>query len=48
MKDNTVINKPPISVTAHSGMDSKKPHFSTAVIISCGKVVLVAPPSPEA
>ena len=48
MKDNTVINNPPINVTAHNGMDSKKPHFSTAVIIDCGKVVLVAPPNPEA
>ena len=48
MKDNTVINNPPINVTAHNGIDSKNPHFSTAVSISCGKVVLAVPPYPEA
>ena len=48
MKDNTVINSPPINVTAHNGIDSKNPHFSTAVINYCGKVVLVVPPSPDA
>lgn len=37
-----------IRVTAQSGIDSKKPQFSTAVIISCGKFIAVAPPIPEA
>ena len=33
------MNSPPISVTAHKGIDSKKPQSSTAVIISCGSTV---------
>ncbi len=37
-----------IKVTAQSGIDSKNPQFSTAVIISCGKFIAVAPPIPEA
>ena len=36
MKDITVINSPPISVTAHSGMLSKNPHSSMLVINSGG------------
>ena len=44
MKLNTVMNNPPMSVTAHRGMDSKNPQLSTAVIISCGNTVVVAPP----
>ena len=39
MKDITVINSPPMSVTAHSGIDSKKPQSSMVVIISAGSVV---------
>ena len=44
MKLSTVINSPPIKVTAHKGIDSKNPQLSTAVIISCGNTVVVAPP----
>ena len=33
IKLSTVINSPPISVTAHKGMLSKKPQSSTAVTI---------------
>ena len=40
--DNTVTNSPPISVTAHNGIDLKNPHFSIAVIIDWGSVVPVA------
>ena len=39
MKERTVINSPPISVTAHNGMLSKNPHSSIVVIISEGRVV---------
>ena len=39
MKDITVMNSPPMSVTAHSGMLSKNPHSSTLVINSGGKTV---------
>jgi len=35
-----------INVTAQSGMLSKKPQLSIAVIISCGRTVCVAPPKP--
>lgn len=35
-----------ISVTAQSGMLSKNPQLSIAVIISCGKTDCVAPPIP--
>ena len=48
MKDNTVMNKPPISVTAHRGIDSKNPQLSIVSIISAGKVVCVAEPKPAA
>ena len=33
--DITVMNKPPMSVTAQSGIDSKKPQLSIVSIISC-------------
>ena len=33
MNDKTVINNPPINVTAHKGIDSKKPQLSIAFII---------------
>ena len=39
MNDITVMNSPPMSVTAHSGMLSKNPHSSTLVINSGGKTV---------
>ena len=39
MKLNTVINSPPINVTAHSGILSKNPQSSTAFIISSGNTV---------
>ena len=48
MNDRTVMNRLPISVTAHRGMLSKNPQSSIAVTISLGKVVLVAEPTPEA
>ena len=46
MNDKTVINSPPISVTAHNGILSKKPHSSIFVIISAGKVVWLGVPNP--
>ena len=48
MNDNTVMNSPPISVTAQRGMLSKKPQSSTAVTISCGSTVFCAEPKPAA
>ena len=36
MKLKTVMNNPPINVTAHKGMLSKKPQSATAVFISSG------------
>ena len=36
MNDITVMNSPPMSVTAHSGMLSKNPHSSMLVINSDG------------
>ena len=41
MKDNTVTINPPISVTAHNGIDSKNPQDSIADIIPDGHVDLV-------
>ena len=38
MNDNTVTNNPPINVTAHNGIDSKKPQLSTALTISWGRL----------
>ena len=43
-----VINNPPMSVTAQSGMESKNPTSSMACIISFGKTVSVAAPKPAA
>ena len=40
------MNRPPISVTAHKGMDSKNPQSSTAVMISCGSTVACGLPKP--
>lgn len=48
MKDSTVINKPPISVTAHSGIDSQKPQFSIALIMLFGRAVAENFDIPEA
>ena len=39
MNDKTVINSPPIRVTAHNGILSKNPQLSMVVTISAGKVV---------
>ena len=48
MNDSTVMNRPPMSVTAHKGILSKKPQSSTAVTISCGNTVWDAEPKPAA
>ena len=48
MKLRTVINSPPMSVTAQRGMLSKKPQLSTAVTISWGRTVCCAVPKPAA
>lgn len=37
------MKMPPNSVTAHNGMDSKNPTFSTAPMISCGMIVSDVP-----
>ena len=47
MNDITVINSPPISVTAHNGMLSQKPQFSIAVTILSGNTVSVADATPD-
>ena len=47
-KESTVISSPPISVTAHNGMDSKKPQSSTAVMISVGRTAVCTEPNPAA
>ena len=39
MNERTVINSPPISVTAHSGIDSQNPQFSMASMMLCGSTV---------
>jgi glutamate racemase len=46
MNDSTQMNSPPMSVTAHRGIDSKKPQSSTAVTISCESTVAVGNRSP--
>ena len=46
IKDNTVIKRPPISVTAHNGILSKNPQSSIVVIISEGNVVWFGFPKP--
>ena len=48
MNDSTVINNPPISVTAHKGILSKNPQSSMVVTISAGKVVCSGVPNPAA
>lgn len=40
------MKMPPNSVTAHNGMDSKNPTFSTAPMISCGMIVSDVPFGP--
>ena len=47
MNDRTVINSPPISVTAHSGMLSQNPTLLMASINSCGSVTLLMPELPD-
>ena len=47
-KDKTVINSPPSSVTAHSGMLLQNPTALILSTISCGNVVEVNPPVPAA
>ena len=42
------MNRPPIRVTAQSGMLSKKPQSSIVVIISAGRVVCCGLPKPAA
>ena len=48
MNESTVINNPPISVTAHKGILSKNPQSSMVVTISAGKVVCSGVPNPAA
>ena len=48
INDSTVINNPPISVTAHKGILSKNPQSSMVVTISAGKVVCSGVPNPAA
>lgn len=48
MNDNTVMKRLPISVTAHSGILSKKPQSSIADTISLGSVILSKLPMPDA
>ena len=40
-----MMNSPPMSVTAHSGILSKKPQSSIVVIISAGRTVCCGEPS---
>ena len=47
MNDRTVINSPPISVTAHSGMLSQKATLLMASINSCGSDTLLMPELPD-
>ena len=48
MNDSTVMKRLPISVTAHSGILSKKPQSSIADTISLGSVILSKLPIPDA
>ena len=48
MNESTVMKRLPMSVTAQSGMLSKKPQSSIASTIAFGKVVFVADPTPDA
>lgn len=46
IKLSTVINKLPISVTAHNGIDSKKPQSSIASTSLSGNIVFEDEPKP--
>ena len=46
MKLSTHMMRPPMSVTAHSGILSRKLHPSMAVMISCGSTDMAFPPKP--
>ena len=48
IKDNTVMSKLPISVTAHNGILSQNPQFPMAATNSFGSTVPVMPDRPEA
>lgn len=41
------MSSPPISVTAHSGIESQKPTSLMASTSSCGSVVLFMPDVPD-
>ena len=47
VKDKTVISSPPISVTAHNGIESQKPTLLMASINSCGSDALLMPELPD-
>ena len=47
VKDKTVISTPPISVTAHNGIESQKPTLLMASINSCGSDTLLIPELPD-
>ena len=47
MNDIMVMKRLPMSVIAHSGILSKNPQSSTALIIVFGRVVLLTPPMPD-
>ena len=47
VKDKTVISSPPISVTAHNGIESQKPTLLMASINSCGSDTLLMPELPD-
>ncbi|MNI60346.1 hypothetical protein D3C73_1155570 [compost metagenome] len=47
MKDSTVINKLPSSVTIHKGILCQKPTSSIAWAIAFGRAAAVAEPKPE-
>jgi hypothetical protein len=48
MKLSTVMNRPPSSVTAHKGIDAKKPVLLIASFMLSGSTVLFAPANPAA
>ena len=48
MNDSTQMNRPPISVTAHRGMLSKKPQSSMALMMVFGNTVSCGAPKPAA
>ena len=47
VKDSTVISSPPISVTAHNGIESQKTTLLMASINSCGSDTLLIPELPD-